>query len=592
MSFWVLFMLGWIASSCWAQVAYDRGRPTFPIAWIIYNRPIKTKTCRVNLKPVYTELKRIDSLMQLIPLPEGATKDQKEMLKARFKWNMYTDFYNENFGQDTVLISERLLPYRTKQDAFGYSDHDFEVFSEVFDSLLLSHAFRFENIKKVYVQGGYGLDLSKTLAYLGKHYGNQIEEIIHVNNDLSDDDPSAFSHRMAYGGARFPNLKKLDSSNGSSIKLQNVPKLEELYLDCSWACPDSEDWMQLEHLRYLDLYTENLTTAEAALNGFGMQEDSKLQTALFRIRPVIPSDLRGKDWKPFWSAVKSNPQIKYLYVDAILDYPDTSNLWVGNPSVAGTNHLDTLCLGIRCDYCLPSSSSVQIDMDDFQNLKYLRILSFHAGGVIDFLFETKYKLTELKLEGNFNWKKLSENLDRFPELESVNLTSFFSNLSNRRGSFVPQKIKRLKSLKDIRLRNTNLRVLPSYWGRLKSLRSLSIEYTSLQEISPQFFRSNTLERISIENYNWEQEPIKVKLSARSLQVMNLSGVKLESLEFKKAPQLVFLRLHRNGLKHLPKGLAQLPALEEIELLGNPISEKELDALRVLRPDLKITTKKK
>jgi Leucine-rich repeat (LRR) protein len=122
--------------------------------------------------------------------------------------------------------------------------------------------------------------------------------------------------------------------------------------------------------------------------------------------------------------------------------------------------------------------------------------------------------------------------------------------------------------------NCNLKTLGSELSSLQKLRTLHISNFPFEEVPEVIFKLKNLTNLTLQNGKLKTVPRLLfeelqlgELHLRSNQIANLPRLITRNESLKK------LDLGHNHIKKLPDGFLQnLPNLEEIELVGNPLSK--------------------
>lgn len=165
----------------------------------------------------------------------------------------------------------------------------------------------------------------------------------------------------------------------------------------------------------------------------------------------------------------------------------------------------------------------------------------------------------------------------------------YLEIHNSKIDSIPQEIAYLQRLKTFKFSGTNDTLkLPKSLKYLKSLNDLIIESAILDSLPKPLFSIATLKTLVIANCGIYAMPEKLdKLG--NLEVLVLDYNKLSELprDIYKCKKLYILSLRKNNLTKLPDTICQLKNLTKLDLRDNPISQEEIEILKILLPGCQI-----
>ena len=210
-------------------------------------------------------------------------------------------------------------------------------------------------------------------------------------------------------------------------------------------------------------------------------------------------------------------------------------------------------------YLVISNNSTTILPEDFGNLKKLRTLYL----VGDFTklpssFSNLSSLVNLELMGASHLQELPDNFGNLANLENATIHGNFKVL--------PNSFTNLKKLKELTI-TSSLESLPANIGNLNELRWLSVNSMNLKEIPDSFG--------NLENLKYFRAYLN-KISYIPASFGNLKNIYEVNLSY-------------NSITHFPSTIANLSdTLYELIIRGNNYSQEELNALKKMLPNSKIT----
>ncbi|XP_031621184.1 leucine-rich repeat-containing protein 47-like [Contarinia nasturtii] len=203
---------------------------------------------------------------------------------------------------------------------------------------------------------------------------------------------------------------------------------------------------------------------------------------------------------------------------------------------------------------------------------------------------------ELKLAG----AEISERIDKdgidisLFALESLNLL----NISDTSLKALPIEISNLINLQTLLLYGNEIETIPDTIGSLEKLKVLDVSRNKLQNVPDSITKLVNLTTINFSNNRIEQFPTlnssklsTIDLSANnltdfphiySIENSNLSEIYLKENSIDQIPhgidKLVSLKhfsMAKNKLKKIPKSLANISKLKDLDLSENPVADKRL-----------------
>ena len=160
------------------------------------------------------------------------------------------------------------------------------------------------------------------------------------------------------------------------------------------------------------------------------------------------------------------------------------------------------------------------------------------------------------------------------------------NLSYQDLQQVPEGVRRMKNLRDLRLNGNRLRALPPWIGELTQLRRLEAEDNRLTELPPEIGRLGALKNLQLLRNPTKRLPAEIG-RLTSLKRLNLMYAPLEELppEIGNLGDLQVLRLCRHRLERLPEEIGRLKSLQHLFMPGEQIEPDLNRGIESLPPSI-------
>ncbi|MBU1077977.1 MAG: leucine-rich repeat domain-containing protein [Spirochaetes bacterium] len=192
-------------------------------------------------------------------------------------------------------------------------------------------------------------------------------------------------------------------------------------------------------------------------------------------------------------------------------------------------------------------------------------------------------LEELRL-CNCGIEDLPQGLFKLKKLKKL-------HLSGNRLTRLPDQIGELIRLEELHLDGNKLEKLPSSIRRLKNLQELWLDNNELAMLPKEIGELKSLEELSVFENKLKVLPAEICLLERMLS-LTLSGNELEQLpaSFGKMKRLGFLGLSRNRLKSIPENFSMLVKLISLDLQHNQLTDLPRSMTALNREGLEIYLK--
>jgi hypothetical protein len=496
----------------------------------------------------------------------------------------YIKFYNQTYGQDSILYLQYLTPFQDSENSLGVPSY---YGIPIWDSLLAANKVELSNIKQLYYLEespfddilGAKVSNGAILDALEASQKEQIESIRFVNNDYSEKSNFAINGFSSTLFFNFPQLKHLDVSiDGLTNEFESTPNLEKLFLECN-DCPPAESWRALNKLKKLDLYTADLESVKEATKGL---ENAPIEKAIFRAKSTKYGEKAPFNWSWWMSQAHKWKNLSALQIESNL-FSIQDSLYLGER----TYPLEKLKnLNLYAIYRERGTSGVlNLDLDGMPVLDSLdlNISSFEPSHLN--IKGRASNLRSLSLYLDTNWSKFVKELRRFPKLEALRCMDKDVVESTAPFCLKSKHIKRLKGLKIVSLRVNNLESVPPKLGRLKSLEELVIITDKLKKIPSNLFQSSSLKELYLRTSSLAQTSIQ--LNCPTLKTLVIEGSTIHKFEIINAAALEELILKNIVLEQELKGLEKLANLKELYLPKGAINTSGITALKERFPNLKI-----
>lgn len=179
------------------------------------------------------------------------------------------------------------------------------------------------------------------------------------------------------------------------------------------------------------------------------------------------------------------------------------------------------------------------------------------------------KTKDVLLATNYITKLRPSDLRRMKNLATVNL--YLNRLT-----VLPKGIKKLKKVKELDLYRNSLHDLPESLGKMKSLNTLAISYNDLQALPKTLKNLNRLEQL----YAHHNRLLTLPQLPKAITLLDVGFNRLEDINAVVQPltKLKSLDITGNHLKGDLPFLRFLPEIEEIFLMGNALTDQEIERI--------------
>lgn len=175
--------------------------------------------------------------------------------------------------------------------------------------------------------------------------------------------------------------------------------------------------------------------------------------------------------------------------------------------------------------------------------------------------KTAFQEPEMVFCADFSSSVLSKLPDQSADLEAV----VSMNLFNNRLTALDPALGNLTHLIHLDVGSNQLTEVGAVIGKLRWLQDLNLSKNSIKSISPEIARLSRLHTLNLRNNDIEILPDAIG-QLQELHTLDLSV---------------------NHLKTIPACIRQLPRLKVLMLAGNPLQEKEVEALKSVLPGVQI-----
>ena len=239
------------------------------------------------------------------------------------------------------------------------------------------------------------------------------------------------------------------------------------------------------------------------------------------------------------------------------------------------------CLNLKTlDLRYNNLKSIPEQIGQLKNLTELYLSYNELTSIPEQISQLK-NLTSLDLYSN-QLTSIPEQISRLKNLTSLDLRS--NNLKS-----LPEQISQLKNLTSLYLSSNQLTSLPEQISQLKNLTSLYLSSNQLTRIPEQITQLKNLTSLYLSSNQLTRLPEQIT-QLKNLTRLDLSDNQLTSLpeQISQLKNLTTLYLSQNQLTSLPEQISQLKNLTTLNLSSNQLSEAEIEKIKRLLPNCKIT----
>jgi Leucine-rich repeat (LRR) protein len=212
--------------------------------------------------------------------------------------------------------------------------------------------------------------------------------------------------------------------------------------------------------------------------------------------------------------------------------------------------------------------------------------------VVPMLDLSKLRITENGEDKKNTTSSMIERREKLAESHSAvwlverndddNEDIYLNRITNERVSVMPldlNRIGRLSKLCELRVRNNQIKQLPSSVQKLKCLRVLDISMNALTSLPDCLFNSNSnLESLRAAFNQLTSLPSSIRRASK-LQELDVNNNKIEIVPYRLPLELRILKLGCNCITFLPVEMRDLTKLTHVTVEGNPLPQAVLDLAR-------------
>lgn len=397
----------------------------------------------------------------------------------------------------------------------------------------------------------------------------------------------------------------------SSLNLTNLPEtIGELThleaLDLSWnrlqALPP--ELGKLTKLRILDLnYNDEIGVLEPWIGQLGNLEAlliselsvTQLPAELALLQQLHTLDLSSTELSEIPRWVGNLPKLRVLDISGlnIGEIPE----WFASfqikhltydPKNIPNEHLIGTLASLEALDLWPNHDALKVYPEWLQQMGHLRRLNFHSKILVPAWLMELPQLTHFESYGDF--REISQVWHGWESLEQlkcgdVDATALPPNLKTLEipigGSAIPESIRQLRQLEELRLSGEGFRELPGWILELPNLHTLDIVSTGIDHILPPAQPNNSLRKLMMHTlYCGRNHSLDGLRSLHRLEELSLSNHRLGQLPtwLHELQHLRELSIDDCELTDLDPSLGQLHQLEALYLHGNAISVASLELM--------------
>ncbi len=198
------------------------------------------------------------------------------------------------------------------------------------------------------------------------------------------------------------------------------------------------------------------------------------------------------------------------------------------------------------------------------------------------------ELTNLKLlslQTNLKLEELPKSIGNLQCLQ-------FLNVSQTRLTSLPEELAYCSQLINLSANRSRLKTLPENIGNLINLQQLSLMYNKLEELPASIGNLESLAALSLDVNKLTYLP-KTLGNLDSLGRIDLTGNNFQTFpkELMSLKNVYSIWIHRNQFPEIPLEVAKMPSLQRILVDNKVITQKNIDALKAIKPELYVIPQK-